>query len=163
MNFDDIFCQGSKFNIILIDSIKHLLKEHHAALFAYVIMPNHLHILLYIPKGQSIIDFMRDFKKFTSVEIRKQAEKDRMIDLLRTFKNNAKATRKQEYKIWMDRFDDVIISTERMMGIKVNYIHYNPVKAGLVERPEDWKYSSARNYLLDDHSIIKIRTDWSID
>ena len=42
------------------------------------------------------------------------------------------------------------------MKIKVNYIHNNPVKAGLVDEDIKWKYSSARNYLKDDHSVLAI-------
>ncbi len=39
---------------------------------------------------------------------------------------------------------------------KLNYIHDNPVRKGYVENPEHWKFSSARNYLLNDHSMIKV-------
>jgi hypothetical protein len=45
-----------------------------------------------------------------------------------------------------------------MYWTKLLYIHNNPVKAGLVTKPEDYKYSSARNYINNDHSIIKINT-----
>jgi putative transposase len=56
----------------------------------------------------------------------------------------------------MDRFDDVLIYTDRIMETKILYIHNNPVKKGLVENPEDWKYSSYRNYLSNDAGLIKI-------
>jgi putative transposase len=60
----------------------------------------------------------------------------------------------------MDRIDDVVFYSEKVLRTKVNYIHNNPVKARLVSNPEDWKYSSARNYLLDDHSTIQVNTSW---
>ncbi|MBV6478800.1 MAG: hypothetical protein HGGPFJEG_01557 [Ignavibacteria bacterium] len=63
----------------------------------------------------------------------------------------------------MDRFDDVVIITDRVLRTKVNYVHYNPVKAGLVLNPEDWKYSSARNYMFGDHSIIEVNTKWDFE
>jgi len=106
---------------------------------------------------------MRDFKKFSSVEIRKLAERENKAGLIENLKRNAELSKNQKYKVWMDGYDELIIVTERMMGIKVNYIHNNPVKAGLVENPEDWEFSSARNYLLDDHSIINVQTDWVIN
>ena len=56
----------------------------------------------------------------------------------------------------MDRFDDEVIRSEKWFFQKLNYIHNNPVKAGLVEMPEDWSYSSGRNYINGDHSVIKI-------
>ena len=163
MNFDNIFSLGRKYNLILIDSLNYQLNEHKAQLFSYVIMPNHLHMVLYIPEFQSIIDLMRDFKRHTSLEIRKLAEKERRYYLLERLRSNAEFSKNQNYKVWMDRFDDLIITTEEMMGIKVNYIHFNPVKAGLVEKPENWEFSSAKNYILGDHSLIKINTSWEID
>jgi hypothetical protein len=63
----------------------------------------------------------------------------------------------------MDRYDELIITSERMLKIKINYIHFNPVKAGLVEKAEDWEFSSAGNYYLDDHDIFRVCTDWRID
>jgi len=106
---------------------------------------------------------MRDFKRYTSVEIRKQSQRENRKYLLERFKCNAEFTKNQKYKVWMDRFDDLIITTQKVMGIKINYIHFNPVKAGLVDRPEDWEFSSARNYYLDDHSLIRVNTTWSVE
>ena len=63
----------------------------------------------------------------------------------------------------MDRYDDFVINTERQMRIKINYIHFNPVKANIVTKPEDYLYSSARNYYLNDQNIIEIATDWSFE
>ena len=162
MNYDRIFELGPAYNKIIINSLKHLLKEHKAKLFAYVIMSSHLHFIVYLPENESIIDFMRDFKKFTSSEIRKLAEKEKRKNLINRFRENAKLAKNQKYKIWMDRYDDLIIKTERQMKIKVNYIHYNPVKTEIVNEPEEYVYSSARNYLQNDQSIIKVTTDWSI-
>ncbi len=45
----------------------------------------------------------------------------------------------------------------------MNYIHFNPVKAKLAEKPEDWEFSSARNYYPDDHRLIKVNTPRRID
>jgi hypothetical protein len=62
--------------------------------------------------------------------------------------------------LWKDRFDDLVIDSEQTLRVKIEYIHNNPVRAGLASNPEDWKYSSARNYLSDDHSILPVATDW---
>ena len=63
----------------------------------------------------------------------------------------------------MDRYDDKIVTSEKILADKLNYIHFNPVKAGLVENMIDWKYSSARNYYCGDNSIIKVNIDYSIN
>ena len=49
-----------------------------------------------------------------------------------------------------------MILNEEMLMQKIEYIHYNPVRHGLVDAPEHWRYSSSRNYLLNDHSVIPI-------
>ncbi len=95
---------------------------------------------------------MRDFKKFTSTHIRKIIERNdsELLEKLR-FEN-----RKQKFKVWMDRFDDVVIRSTKILMIKLNYIHYNPVNKGLVNRPEDYKHSSAGFYFRNEMPLIPI-------
>jgi hypothetical protein len=61
----------------------------------------------------------------------------------------------------MPRFDDEVIRDQQMFCTKLNYIHSNPIKAGLVTKAEDYKYSSARNYIRDDHSILKVDIEYA--
>ena len=72
LGFEKIFTINDKYCDILIDSLKHLIVEHTAGLIAYVIMPNHIHLIISLPEGESISDFMRDFKRHTSSKIREQ-------------------------------------------------------------------------------------------
>jgi REP element-mobilizing transposase RayT len=67
-----------------------------------------------------------------------------------------KQSRKQKYKIWQEGYHPEAIYSEKWFQQKLNYIHYNPVKKGFVTEAENWKYSSAKNWFLDDHSIINI-------
>jgi hypothetical protein len=94
-------------------------------------------------EGESISDYLRDFKKFTSKQI-----KSRLL----ASDNKGLYTQLQElgkYKFWMDRFDSQIILTEKILNIKINYIHCNPLKAGLVNEIDEWKFSSAYKYYTD--------------
>jgi hypothetical protein len=75
---------------------------------------------------------------------------------------NAERKKNQVFKLWMNRFDDLVIENDKTLQIKIEYIHNNPVKAGLVDQPEQWEYSSARNYILCDHSLISVSVDWEI-
>jgi len=118
-------------------------------------MPNHIHLLLHVCEGKSISDFMRDFKKYSSVQIKDVLTENKMLDLLSQLNEGD-----NEFSLWKDRFDSVQVYSERVMETKLNYIHYNPVKAGLVEEMTDWKYSSARNYFLEDQTVIHVSTDW---
>ena len=64
--------------------------------------------------------------------------------------------RGHRYSIWQKGFYDFNIFTEKVLKEKLDYIHMNPVRKGLVDSPGDWKYSSFRNHYLDDNSIITI-------
>ncbi|MBZ0202211.1 MAG: transposase [Ignavibacteria bacterium] len=148
-----VFKLNDKYCDILVDSLKYLLIEHSSHINAYVIMPNHIHFVLKMQDGESISDFMRDFKRHTSKEIKKLLIMEKEMNIIAKL---TKLSGTGKYKLWMDRFDDVIITTRKVLDVKINYIHYNPVRAGLVEKVTDWKYSSARNYYCDDDSIIKV-------
>ena len=178
MNFDHIFGCGEQYYYILLNSLQHMLQEERATLFAYVFMPSHVHLVVHMPVGESISDMMRDFKKYTSTEIRQQLEQDGHAAWVERLRANvgkklptslsgrdlptSQAKRNQVFKLWMDRFDDVVIYNEQRLRVKIKYIHENPVRAGLVKEPEDWKFSSARNYTLGDQSLIYVATDWQI-
>lgn len=160
MSHTKVFATGDQYNGILVGSLKYLLDEHSAALIAYVLMPSHVHLIIALPEGESISDLMRDFKKYTSTKIRQQLERDGHAGLLSILRRSAHRKRNQVFKLWKDRFDDLVIESEETLRVKIEYIHNNPVRAGLASNPEDWKYSSARNYLRDDHSILPVATDW---
>ncbi len=162
-DFLRIFSLSEHYPLILLSSLKHLIKEHKATLLAYVIMPNHIHFVIYLPKGESVSDFMRDFKKYTSTKIRQQLENDNYTKLVEALRIDSTVKKPRVFQLWMDRFDDLIITTEKTLVIKINYIHNNPVKAGLAEKCEDWKFSSARNYFSDDHRLIFVSTSWEVE
>ncbi len=153
INFIKVFSISNEFCNVIINSLKYLIKEHKASLIAYVVMPNHLHLILLLPEGESISNFMRDFKRHTSVKIKELLifnGKDSLVQKLVELSGTGK------YKLWMDRFDDFIVTEQKTLETKINYIHNNPVKAGLVSEMTEWTYSSARNYYLDDNSVIEI-------
>ena len=157
-----VFAAGDQYYDILVASLTYVLNEHAAALIAYVLMPNHVHLITALPEGESISDLMRDFKKYTSTRIRQQLERDGQDSFLRILRHNTQGRTKQVFKLWKDRFDDLVIESETTLRVKVEYMHNNPVRAGLVSNPEDWRYSSARNYLRDDHSVLPVTTDWDV-
>jgi len=156
-DFISIFPSNISFFDILIENLRFYLNKYSSTLFGYVLMPIHIHFLLFVPEKNSISDFMRDFKKFTSVQIRDILRQNNTYNLLSQFED-----KRGEFSLWKDRFDSVVVYSEKVMETKLNYIHYNPVKAGLVHTMIDWKYSSARNYYQDDHSVIFVSTDWRV-
>ena len=114
-------------------------------LHAYVILDNHLHLVV---SSDGLSQLIRDFKRHTAKEILAVARQENKLWLLKQFeffksmhKDNS------QHQVWQEGFHPQAIATEDMLRQKLDYIHYNPVKLGLVDRPEDWRYSSARNYL----------------
>ena len=75
---------------------------------------------------------------------------------MKIFEKAASKLEKQEYRIWKDDYHPVALKSEKWFHEKINYLHANPVRKGFVELPEFWKYSSARNWILNDNSIITI-------
>jgi REP element-mobilizing transposase RayT len=123
-------------------------------------MPSHFHWIVEVnPLYGTISDIMRDIKKFTAWQIFDDIQVRRNKELEIIFKEEAKNIADQQRKLWMKRFDDEVIKNEKMYWTKLFYIHNNPVEAGLVTKPEDYKYSSARNYINNDHSIITVNTE----
>lgn len=101
------------------------MRKHGAILFGYVLMSNHFHLLVGLcGGGPELSVFMRDIKSMS----------------WRTMFRRCPG-------IWIPRFDDVAIYTDEQFQIKLNYIHNNPVKAELVDRPQDYPFSSARIWL----------------
>ncbi|MCD6330529.1 MAG: transposase [Candidatus Cloacimonetes bacterium] len=144
---------------ILIKNIKHYQEKYKFTILGYVIMPSHFHWIISTNNQTGAISaIMREIKKYSAWDIMDFLKNNGRIDYLEIFKNAGKRGHKQKRKFWNDRFDDVIINSKEFFLQKLNYIHNNPVKAGLVKRPEDYKYSSARNYKYEDHSVIYVET-----
>lgn len=133
--------------LIIADSLNFISKKYNMAILGYVIMPNHLHTIFMFKDKNYLSDAMRDFKKYTSTQVRKNIEFNHESQLLKSITINDK----QIFKVWQDRFDDVCITDMKMLEIKLNYIHLNPLQAhwNLVDVPEDYLYSSAGFYNRD--------------
>lgn len=102
---------------------------------------------------------MRDFKRFTSGRIARQAKLEGKIDWIEEFEKAGDETSRADYKVWQDSFWEQTIYTQEFLEQKLNYIHLNPVRAGLCAA-QDYPYSSYRNYYLGDNHLIEIDTEW---
>ena len=148
--------QNDKYFDIIIDNLQYCRENKGLLLLGYVIMPTHLHVITMHNNKTTLSDLMRDFKSYTSKEISKQMSSDGKEWYLKKFKSAACPFSKQRYKVWQDGFHPISILSTKWFSEKVYYIHYNPVRKGFVENPEYWKYSSARNWLMDDNRVIEI-------
>src|SRR5262245_19607925 len=130
------------FIIPIIDSLNYYRFQYSCKLIGYVIMPDHLHLLIFLVIEQAITDFMRDFKRFTSGRGTRQAVVEGRTDWLQAFEQAGVETGRAEFKVWQDSFWEQSIYTEKLLQQKLDYIHLNPFLAGIVEASADYPYSS---------------------
>jgi len=153
----DVFSRQS-YRDILIDSFKYCQKNKGLHLHAYVIMTNHVHLIVSVDEGFSISNFVRDCKKFSAKKILDEIEnsgvESRREWMLHQFKYYAsRHSRNDKYQLWEHDNHFVELSSPAFTQQKIDYIHQNPVTAGLVYRAEDYVYSSASNYAGIDQII----------
>ena len=137
-----------------MQSLKFCKETKGLRLYAFVIMDNHIHLIV---KASELSGTMASFKKFTAKEIIGQLKHDNkqwLLGQLAFYKKKYKT--ESDYQVWQEGIHPQMILNEEMLMQKIEYIHYNPVRHGLVDAPEHWRYSSSRNYLLNDHSVIPI-------
>jgi REP element-mobilizing transposase RayT len=142
---------------IMIESLKYCIHEKGIHLHGYVIMLNHAHYIVSAEPATRISEIMRDYNRYTSRRITNLLQEGNHDTPLKVFRAAAvEDGRSNLYKVWQEVLHPVGIETEAIFREKLGYIHQNPVRKGFVEQPEQWKYSSAKNYCKDDHSIIQV-------
>jgi REP element-mobilizing transposase RayT len=122
--------------------------------FAYVIMPDHLHMLIGSPKKPSeVLRYINGITSRRVIDYLKDPHYESSLSKLR----RATGEREYKYSLWDYHPNLKLISTENGLIEKANYIHQNPVRAGLVARAEDYRYSSIRFWLrkpLEDEPLL---------
>lgn len=145
----DVFTRLNQ-KITILDSLKYCQKNKGLEIYAYVLMTNHLHLLCKAQEGYELANIMRDFKKHTSKQIiqniNQEPESRREWLLLIFSKSCEQLSRKQGFKVWQDGYHALEALDNAFIYQKLDYIHANPVKDMIVEKPEDYWFSSARNY-----------------
>jgi len=120
-------------------------------------MSNHIHILARSSSGE-LSNTVRDFKKFTSKRIIESitegSHESRRDWILRLFSHAAKRQNKEgEFQVWTHENHAIEVTSNSFIESKVDYIHNNPVRAGIVKRAEDYLYSSASVYSGDEGMV----------
>ena len=129
---------------IILDNLNYLQNKRAITVYGYVIMENHFHVVV---EGKDLAENIRLTKSFMGRKILdtlKELNKSRYLKYLRFRKLKHKLN--SDYQVFEEGFHPKQITSEKMMIQKLEYIHFNPVTRGYVDRPEDWRYSSARNY-----------------
>ena len=134
--------QPDKYKDIVISSMRFLVKDKRVKIFSFVIMENHIHLIWQMMPDNNPAAVQRDFLKYTAQRIRKDLQNNH-LEVLAHFKVDAKD---REYQFWERNALSVELRNHSVFIQKLEYIHWNPVKAKLCKLPENYKYSSALFY-----------------
>ena len=153
----DVFTRPIYKNIV-VDSLNYCIEKKGLKIHAWVLMTNHLHLLIDTEKVP-IGHIVRDFKTFTSkkiIETIEQNPNESRDWLIYLFENAGKFNNMNEkYQFWQNGYHPIHCWNHELIKQKINYIHQNPVRAEFVNNFYDWKYGSAENYV-NGQGLVKV-------
>ena len=118
--------------------LEQIRARHQARVYAYVLMPEHVHLLMNEPPRIVLAQLLKAVKQITSRKLRGSRE-----------------------QFWQNRYYDSNVYGEKACCEVIRYIHLNPVVRGLVEKPEDWPWSSFRHYATGARGTVEIESRWT--
>src|SRR5574341_38594 len=136
---------------LILKQLQETLVYHRVSLVAYVLMPSHLHTLLGFRAIEDLSEVIQGFKSLSSKRIRPLMP---MIDFPDFYDGD-------KFQFWKPRFDDLIIWSKEQFKTKIDYIHNNPAKAGLVASAEEYEFSSAVDWLKGVSGGLVIDKNWT--
>ena len=122
--------------------------------YDYVVMPEHIHLLIGEPQKKNPSTVMQALKLGFARRVLAQAKRRSNPSQVRLFDPIAQ-------HVWQKRFYDFNVWTEKKRVEKLRYMHRNPVKRGLVESPELWRWSSFRTYFFGETGPVRVN-DWAV-
>ncbi|MCC7520211.1 MAG: transposase [Flavobacteriaceae bacterium] len=143
---------------IIIESLTYNIEKKGLIIYAYVIMSNHIHLIIQAKDG-NLSDILRDFKKHTSKAIlnaiiqEPESRKEWMLE--RFSKAKESHQRNSNFQFWQYGNHAEEIYSQSFFWTKIDYIHFNPVRSRIVKTPQDYIYSSASNYI-ENTGLIKV-------
>ena len=149
VNWIDLFTRADYAHTV-VESLKICQEEKGLEIYAWVIMSNHLHMIVGAKEGYRLSNIFRDFKQYTSRKIIRQIRETPesrsawLLDMFATAANNNPKVR--HYQLWQAGNHPKVCLHSNFTLQKLHYIHLNPVRAQIVRRPEDYVFSSAIDY-----------------
>jgi REP element-mobilizing transposase RayT len=143
---------------LIVDSLDCMRLRRRFKLYAFVVMPNHVHAILQCRPEDPVADVMRDLKKHTADRVLRHYRAEGSRSVLDFLAPAAVYDNKQRYKVWEDGYNAKDVFSAKFLRQKMDYMHNNPCQPQwkLVDRAEDYVWSSARFYLLEEPAIIPV-------
>jgi putative transposase len=133
------FLQTPTAKDILEQILEQTRKQQGLRIAAYVLMPEHVHLLTNEPVTSTLAIFLQILKQQASRELKSPAQK----------------------QFWQRRYYDFNVSSPEKFTEKLQYIHRNPVKRGLVSSPEEYRWSSFNHYATGEPHPVEIESQWT--
>ncbi|MBI1779834.1 MAG: transposase [Sphingobacteriales bacterium] len=144
----------------LVKSLDYCIKHKDLELYAWCIMTSHVHLIIG-SRGKPLADIMRDFKRHTSEQLHilikknpKESRREWMLEMME--KAGRENSNNTGFQLWQQHNHPIALPTQEITHQKLDYLHNNPVVAGFVEKPEDWLYSSAKDYYTGKKGMLDI-------
>ena len=151
----------AEYKDIIVESLRYCIDKKGLSLHAWIIMTNHLHLIMSAKRDHLISNILRDLKKYTSKKIHQaiidnpqESRKDWLIYMFdRAGKRNAN---NKHFQIWRQDNHPIELSSPAILKQKLDYLHENPVKAGIVYAPEEYVYGSGVDYYTSRKGKVNI-------
>ncbi len=156
----DVFSR-TLYRDIVVDSLRYAMEQKGLLLHAWVIMTNHAHFII-SSENNRLENIVRDVKKFTSKQIikaiRENSEESRKEWMLNLFSFAGKQNNSnKDFQFWKQDYHPITLDTGEKLRQRLNYLHENPVRSGLVWEPWHYRYSSAIDYLTTEKGMLTIQ------
>ena len=157
----DVFVRPA-YKQVIADALNYFIREHGVIVYSWCLMSSHLHLAVRMKQGTPAAYFERDFKKYTTPEIMKTIEMEmdfRREWMLQRFEDYGRSLRRLEkLHLWQNCSSPFRIDSgqPRLLLDRIAHIHENPVRERIVEQPENYIFSSARDYA-GIHGLVNVR------
>ena len=149
---EERFCE------LFVEALKLSKEDRPFNLLGYVVMPDHVHLLIN-PLDKDIRRTMNAIKGRSAAAILKEMRRGLSDDYLDRLSFMARTGRRQTHKVWQTGFSSIDVSSEKFIRQKLKYIHLNPVRAGLIDHPARWRFSSFAAYLPHRQGDVPMEID----
>lgn len=139
---------------IVYDDIKVAVNEFNASIAAFVLMPDHVHLLVFLPDEGTLHKFNKKWRGRSGRHIAELLKSQNDENILAILAKHANGNSK--HAIWKEQPRALPICKKEKLYAKINYIHANPFRRKLVTSPEDWEHSSWRYYELGEEVGLDI-------
>src|SRR4051812_26643897 len=130
---------------VVLQSLENARLRYGMRIFGYVLMPEHIHLLVSEPKLGTLARALQSFKSASA----------------RVARRSCPAIANSTVRFWQARYYDRYMRDHEEFVEKLRYIHRNPVKRGLCQRPDQWLWSSYRHYLTAEYGTVEIESEWT--